>query len=219
MGLLRRKKQNQSVPASRLPGPHAVTNDEPVAPVHDPTSPLSDFGPGSMNRPMSSDISIIDEMRRAVSAASEAADRAAETAENAQRQALLATETARAATERPTNAVTTEQLTALTAEVEKLASLVRTSITESREARELVASLDTRITQLGVELANQIDELSGEVDGIASREPGDGAASAEVVADLKSGQVRLAQEQARYQIAFRDDLAALADEVRKRPSR
>lgn len=164
------------------------------------------------------DPAVLDQLRAAAADATAAAERAGTLAEAAQRQALLATETARAVGDTTPPTVTAEQFIALTAEVEKLAALVRTSIAESREARDLVATLDGRITQLGVELANQIDELSGDVDTLTSRDAADPVV-AETVADLKSGQVRLAQEQARYQIAFRQDLAAIADEVRKRPQR
>jgi hypothetical protein len=36
-----------------------------------------------------------------------------------------------------------------------------------------------------------------------------------VVEDLRGGQVKLANEQARYEIAFRQDLAALAELLQK----
>jgi hypothetical protein len=39
--------------------------------------------------------------------------------------------------------------------------------------------------------------------------------SDEVVAALRSGQVKLANEQARYEIAFRQDLATLAESLRR----
>lgn len=196
MGLLRRKKSTSPDVASRLP--------------------TSTSNQGRQSE--AAEVTEIEELRAAAATAAAAAERAGTLAEDAQRQALLATETARSLAQSAPAPTATDQLAALSAEVDKLASLVRASIDESREARELVASLDTRITQLGTEIAHQIDELSGDVDALSAREPGDGP-SAEVVSDLKSGQVRLAQEQARYQIAFRDDLAALADEVRKRPSR
>ena len=40
----------------------------------------------------------------------------------------------------------------------------------------------------------------------------------DVIDDLKSAQVKLAAEQARYEIAFREDLAALAEQVRRGPT-
>lgn len=79
---------------------------------------------------------------------------------------------------------------------------------------ELVARLegvDARVTAISVELANQIDELSGE---LASKVTADAPAD-EVVEELRDAQTRLANEQVRYQIAFRQDLAELADRLRR----
>lgn len=69
-----------------------------------------------------------------------------------------------------------------------------------------IDQLDTRITSISTELANQITELSGEIDQRGDAEP-----ASEVVEQLRDAQVKLANEQARYQIAFRQDLANLAD--------
>lgn len=66
-------------------------------------------------------------------------------------------------------------------------------------------AIDARITAVTTELANQLAELGAESDI-----PGDTAVA------LRQAQTRLANEQARYQIAFRDDLARLAEQIRKR---
>ena len=66
-------------------------------------------------------------------------------------------------------------------------------------------------TSTSTELANQISELSGDVDALG----GDTPPSDEVVEELRDAQIRLASEQARYQIAFRQDLADLADRLRR----
>lgn len=66
-------------------------------------------------------------------------------------------------------------------------------------------AIDARITAVTTELVNQLDELGSESD-----------VSGETAAALRAAQTRLANEQARYQIAFRDDLAALAEQIRKR---
>lgn len=55
------------------------------------------------------------------------------------------------------------------------------------------SDLDARITQIGTEVTHQLTELSTDLE-------------------------RLAQEQARYQIAFRQDLAEIADAAKKNPS-
>lgn len=72
-------------------------------------------------------------------------------------------------------------------------------------------AVDGRITAISTELAHQIDELSGELESRSPAVP----PTDEVVAELRDGQTRLANEQARYQIAFRQDLAALADRLRR----
>ena len=74
-----------------------------------------------------------------------------------------------------------------------------------------IDQLDARITSISNELANQITELSGDIEGLTT---GDEPAS-EVVDHLHDTQVKLANEQARYQIAFRQDLAQLADFLKR----
>ena len=91
---------------------------------------------------------------------------------------------------------------------------------ESELARRLdelaaqVTALDARLTSVSRELANQLTELGNDIDTLQQRP--DGAAVDEAVLDgLQDAQTRLANEQARYQIAFRSDLARLAEELRK----
>ncbi len=74
-----------------------------------------------------------------------------------------------------------------------------------------IDELDGRITSISTELANQITEISGELDGLGADEP----ATDETVAELRDAQTRLATEQARYQIAFRQDLAELAARLKR----
>lgn len=76
-------------------------------------------------------------------------------------------------------------------------------------------ALDSRITTVSTELANQVNELGGDIESLSERPPAeiDGA----VIDGLRDGQTRLANEQARYQIAFREDLARIAAEL-KRPT-
>jgi hypothetical protein len=77
-----------------------------------------------------------------------------------------------------------------------------------------VANLDARVTSVSTELANQLSELSTDIDSLDRRPNGNGV-TVEVVGELRDGQVRLANEQARYQIAFREDLARLAEQLRR----
>ena len=73
-------------------------------------------------------------------------------------------------------------------------------------------AVDARITSISTELANQITELSGDVESIAKEHP----PTDDIVVEIRDAQVKLASEQARYQIAFREDLADLAERL-KRP--
>jgi DNA repair exonuclease SbcCD ATPase subunit len=74
-----------------------------------------------------------------------------------------------------------------------------------------LAEVDARITSISVELANQISELSGDIESLGGNEP----PTDEIVDELRDAQTRLANEQARYQIAFRQDLANLADRLKR----
>jgi chromosome segregation ATPase len=77
-----------------------------------------------------------------------------------------------------------------------------------------LAELDTRVTSVSTELANQIAELGHDLDALDRRDPAD-QPDGTVIDELRDGQVRLANEQARYQIAFREDLARLAEQLRR----
>jgi septal ring factor EnvC (AmiA/AmiB activator) len=70
---------------------------------------------------------------------------------------------------------------------------------------------DARISSIATELANQITELSGDVESIAKEHP----PTDDIVTEIRDAQVKLAGEQARYQIAFREDLAQLAERLRR----
>lgn len=74
-----------------------------------------------------------------------------------------------------------------------------------------IDAIDQRISSISTELANQITELGGDIDALGGNEP----ATDEVVDELRDAQTRLAAEQARYQIAFRQDLADVADRLRR----
>lgn len=75
--------------------------------------------------------------------------------------------------------------------------------------------LDARITAVSTELANQISELGGDIDALQKRAESEPMTD-EIADALRESQERLAGEQARYQIAFREDLAKLAEQL-KRP--
>jgi hypothetical protein len=75
-------------------------------------------------------------------------------------------------------------------------------------------ALDRRITTISTELANQLGELSDDIDTLGKRTEADAIDEATLVA-LRDAQTRLAGEQARYQIAFRQDLAEIAERWRR----
>jgi hypothetical protein len=83
-----------------------------------------------------------------------------------------------------------------------------------------MAALDARVTSVSVELANQLTELGHELDALGGLDElgktNGHDVNEEVVGELRQGQVKLANEQARYQIAFREDLARLAEHVAAR---
>lgn len=89
---------------------------------------------------------------------------------------------------------------------------------------EKVAAMDARVHQVSLELTNQFTELSGDLDRASA--PADAAETAELIEqltaqldDVTNGQQRLANEQARYAIQFREDLAELADRLRRPTTR
>lgn len=105
----------------------------------------------------------------------------------------------------------------LQAQINQLLERAGANDTEARAVREHMAVLDQRLTNVSTELANQLSELGRDIDGLGQRVPevADGVVSDEVVDALRGGQVKLANEQARYEIAFREDLAALAEQLRR----
>lgn len=68
---------------------------------------------------------------------------------------------------------------------------------------------DQRIVSVANEVTNQLSELSGEIDSLGM------SGAAERLDALRDSQTRLANEQARYQIAFLEDLAELVEELKR----
>ena len=86
----------------------------------------------------------------------------------------------------------------------------------SRQTAEHIAAIDQRLTNISVELVGQLTELSRDISALAERQvSGNADVPAELIAALTERQVQLANEQARYEIAFRRDLAALAEDVHR----
>ncbi len=100
----------------------------------------------------------------------------------------------------------------------RVAELAERVAATDRSSGELTAAIEARITRLGSELTCQIDELAGELEELRQRPAAVGVGDPTVIDELRAGQVRLANEQARYEIAFRQDLAQLADQLLRRVS-
>lgn len=109
---------------------------------------------------------------------------------------------------------------------------------------ERITAVDRRVTAVSTELANQLSELGSDIEELtrvrASADETTDVADAsgggsgtttdtgttvdtgmleELFDELHEAQQRLASEQARYQIAFREDLARLAEDLRRRANR
>ncbi len=114
---------------------------------------------------------------------------------------------------------------------------------------ERITAVDRRVTAVSTELANQLAEIDADLDALTRiREEAETEATAsdvnapvddaqiggpdpaagpvvdtemldELFDELRDAQQRLANEQARYQIAFREDLARLAEDLRRRANR
>ena len=120
-----------------------------------------------------------------------------------------------------TSKKTRQALNALQAEVDALRELVNSAAQQASAERDAMAALiqqvttmESRITGMGAELSRQLHELGTDIEKLQQHANDDTVS--ETVSALKSAQVRLATEQARYEITFRQDLAALANELLKR---
>ena len=96
-----------------------------------------------------------------------------------------------------------EQMAALVAEREVARSTV-----------DRLVGIEARVSGMGSELSRQLHELGTEIEELSKRAEDTGVA--EMMDALKTTQVRLANEQARYEITFRQDLAALANKLLQR---
>lgn len=115
------------------------------------------------------------------------------------------------------------RLNSLEQQIAQLADRASATDVAGRGMAEHLSSLDQRVTGVSTELANQLSELGNDIERLSSRPadaPSSNGQSTPVVSDetveaLRAGQTRLAAEQARYEIAFRQDLATLAEQIRK----
>jgi chromosome segregation ATPase len=109
------------------------------------------------------------------------------------------------------------------ASLDDVRKLVDDSATQSREHEAAIAELrasaagvDQRLAEVSETLTRQIEELGNERrDGTSGAVLPDDVATLAHVDELKKNQVRIANEQARYEIAIRADLATLAEQLRR----
>ena len=76
-----------------------------------------------------------------------------------------------------------------------------------------ISIIDQRVTTMTTELSNQIHELGSEIETITKSSQD--SVSREALEQLRVSQIRIANEQARYEIAFRQDLAELVEQIRR----
>lgn len=106
------------------------------------------------------------------------------------------------------------ELVALREQVEQQSAALISERATAQSIAERIAALEGRVSGMGSELSRQLHELGTEIEELSKR--ADEAGVLEVVDALKAAQVRLATEQARYEITFRQDLAALANKLLQR---
>ena len=109
--------------------------------------------------------------------------------------------------------VSSERLAMLEELVAKYGAALEAEKAANSATADRLNLIEQRLVSMGNELSHQLHEMGNEIDRLG-RSTGDGA-SAEILDALRSTQTKLAQEQARYEIAFRQDLAALADQLRR----
>ncbi len=76
-----------------------------------------------------------------------------------------------------------------------------------------ISIIDQRVTTMTTELSNQIHELGSEIETMTKSSQD--IVSREALEQLRVSQIRIANEQARYEIAFRQDLAELVEQIRR----
>ncbi len=76
-----------------------------------------------------------------------------------------------------------------------------------------ISIIDQRVTTMTTELSNQIHELGSDIETMTKSSQD--SVSREALEQLRVSQIRIANEQARYEIAFRQDLAELVEQIRR----
>lgn len=130
----------------------------------------------------------------------------------------------------------TEQVESLRVDVSEQASTISAQAATIAEQRALIESLiaqlrqleqfattetariQARLGEIGEQLTRQVDELGREVDAAvrkAEQASTDAQGPVAALDDVKAAQIRLANEQVRYDLALRAELAELAERLRR----
>lgn len=118
----------------------------------------------------------------------------------------------------PVTAVETlrAELVKLRQDLEAQSTVLQQAIANTDQVNERVGVMNTQISHISTEIGNQIHELGTEIGALVQQIQQSETVSAESLQKLQESQTRLANEQARYEIAFRQDLATLADLARRK---
>lgn len=105
------------------------------------------------------------------------------------------------------------ELTQLRSELTKRTNELSLVTAAANGIDQRITAIDSRLTNMTAELSHQLHELSSDIEAVTSKESE--SSSVEVLEQLRVSQTRIANEQARYEIAFRQDLAVIAEQLRK----
>ena len=107
-----------------------------------------------------------------------------------------------------------EEMAAIRTEMAEQMAVLASERTAATTVAERITGLEARVSGMGSELSRQLHELGTDIEELTKRAQDTGVA--EIIDALKATQIRLATEQARYEITFREDLASLANQLLKR---
>ena len=105
------------------------------------------------------------------------------------------------------------ELVALREELTKQTNALSLVTAMTNGLEQKISVIDQRVTKMTTELSHQIHELGSEIESLTKSSQDN--ASREALEQLRVNQIRIANEQARYEIAFRQDLAELVEQIRR----
>ncbi len=122
--------------------------------------------------------------------------------------------------EQKASAASVDELRTIVAElrvtVDQQADALRDANTRLDSIAKLVSGLESKVSLIGTEIGNQVHEIGNEISAMVKKIENAETIAEEAFEQLAANQARLANEQARYEITFRQDLAQIADMARRR---